>query len=190
MASKIATKQEILQVRTALCIAFPKTFAAKGGVKKPLKIGIRQDLMSVAREQFPGLSRRLIDACIRDYCGGHNYLKALRKGASRIDLNGAFSGFVTADEQNHADQALRTLKALKKKGQAKKEARRKAKEAERMSRPEKLRKLKEDLSYALHHQQEAEIRYDDYYTSGRKAKADAEILALRQQIAELERMAA
>lgn len=191
MASRRAQPQEIKQVRTALSLAFPNCFAAKGGKKKPLKIGIRADFMTEARAAFPALSRRLIDACLRDYCCGQNYLKCTVKGATRVDLHGNFAGFVTDDEAKHALEML--ARAAKAKA-ARKTVKRPDIGAQAvgviadalLSRAERLMKLREDLARLREWQKRDEMSDSFYFTSGRKAQDEAKIRDVVDQIAKLE----
>lgn len=192
MARKRATQQEILQVRAAMHIAFPACFAPKGGKKKPLKIGIRQDLMAQAREHFPSMSRRLIDNFLVDYCGGHNYLKIVTKGAARIDLTGGFSGFVTEEEARYASDKLRQIKLLK-------EKRRKPRRnpdigmqqagvatEQSLSRAERLMKLRADLTRLETAQYAASMSDNFYVSSGRKRRDDDEIRTVKALIGAME----
>lgn len=192
MARKQATQQEILQVRAAMHIAFPACFAPKGGKKKPLKIGIRQDLMAQAREHFPSMSRRLIDNFLVDYCGGHNYLKAVTKGAARIDLSGSFSGFVSDEEAKFAASRLRELKERKSKAKAKRRNPDIGMQqigiagAQVLSRAERLMKLRADLKRLETAQYAASMSDNFYVSSGRKREDDAQIRSVRAEIASLE----
>jgi sRNA-binding protein len=192
MSRKRATQQEILQVRAAMHLAFPACFAPKGGKKKPLKIGIRQDLMVQAREQFPTMSRRLIDNFLADYCGGHNYLKAVTKGAARVDLAGGFAGFVTQEESRYAAEKLRQIKVLKDKCRKAHlnpdiGMQQVAVAAEQsLSRAERLMKLRADL-VRLETAQMASSMSDNFYvSSGRKRSDDAQIRSVKAEIASLE----
>lgn len=178
MAKKRATSQEILQVRAAMHIAFPACFAPKGGKKKPLKIGIRQDLMVQARELFPAMSRRLIDNFLSDYCRGHNYLKAMVKGAVRVDLDGGFAGFVSASDAIYSKDKLASMKSG---GTVE------GKAADEPTSPaERLAQLRKELQEEFAHQKLREMGDDWYYTNGSKQKDDAIIASLQRQIRELE----
>jgi len=189
--SKIkASKSEIQQVRTALSLAFPECFAPKGAKKRPLKIGIRSDVMAEARALFPSLSRRLIDAFLRDYCGGHNYLKCVVKGASRVDLRGNFAGFVTADEAAHAVE----VQKRRREAEAKRKSSRPSSGNQSIGsvasavvdRAQRLMKLREERERLIEWQKNSEIADSWYCTSGRKAKEDAEIAELNASISALE----
>lgn len=191
MSKSKATKPEIAQVRTALSLAFPDCFAAKGGKKKPLKIGIRADVMTEARAAFPALSRRLIDACLRDYCGGQNYLKCTVKGATRVDLHGNFAGFVTNDEAKHA---LEMLDRAAKAKAARKTMKRPDIGAQAvgviadavLSRAERLMNLRADLARLETAQYAASMSDNWYFSSGRKDRDDAQIRAVADEIKTLE----
>lgn len=190
MASKRATEQEILQVRIAMNIAFPDCFAAKGGIKKPLKVGIKDDLLAEARAHFPALSRRLIMAFLRDYCGGHNYFTSFKTGAVRVDLQGNFSAFVSADDLAYAKAQLAALKAKRSK------PKRKNPNAgfqqigtvanAVVDRAQRLMQLREQLKVLQVEQTYGEMGDDFYYSSGRKAKSDAEISRIKDEIRKLE----
>lgn len=190
MASKRATQQEILQVRIAMNIAFPDCFAAKGGIKKPLKVGIKDDLLAEARALFPALSRRLILAFLRDYCGGHNYLTSFKPGAVRVDLQGNFSAFISAQDVAFARAQLAAVKSKKQKPKRKNpdigfqklgDA-----VAAGLDRTQRLMKLRAELKRMQVEQTYAEMGSDSYYTSGGKAKSDAEISRIKDEIRKLE----
>jgi len=170
-------QQEILQVRAAVVLQFPNCFVPKGAPKRPLKIGIVKDLLAAGREAFPGLSVRLIKAFLADYCGGPNYHKAIVKGAIRVDLNGSFAGIVDAPSAAFSHRRLTEIKARA-------EARRKRVATARMSPLERKRADLERLERA---QFAAERSDNFYYTSGRKAKDDAEIMKLKAELDEIER---
>lgn len=173
-------------------LAFPACFAPKGGKKKPLKIGIRQDLMVQARETFPSMSRRLIDNFLADYCGGHNYLKVITKGAARIDLTGGFSGFVTEEEARYAAEKLRQIKLLKNKRKAPRRnpdiGMQQAGVAveQSLSRADRLMKLRDDLARLETAQYAASMSDNFYVSSGRKRRDDNEIRTVKALIDAME----
>ncbi|KQW30794.1 hypothetical protein ASE36_00375 [Rhizobium sp. Root274] len=193
MSKNKASKPEIQQVRAALSLAFPECIARKSGKKKPLKIGIRQDLMAAARDHFPTLSRRLIDAFLRDYCGGPNYLKSVIKGAVRVNLQGSFAGFVSADEALFAHECLRRINVREAQIKAKRknpdigmqQASLAADQA--LSRAEVLMRLRAELKRLQSGQEQSAMSDDSYFTSGRKRMRDNEIEAVRAQIKKVER---
>jgi ProP effector len=69
---------------------FPKTFFVYENHRRPLKIGIRQDLVALGI-----LSRTAIKAALRAYCSNRVYRSRLLAGAVRIGLNGESAGTVT-----------------------------------------------------------------------------------------------
>ena len=169
-------QQEILQVRAAVVHEFPNCFVPKGAPKRPLKIGIVKDLLAAGREAFPDLSVRLIKAFLTDYCGGPNYHKAMVKGAVRVDLNGSFAGIVDDSAARFARDRIASIN-----GEL---AARKARRA--LTRLTPLQRKRADLERLERAQFAAERSDNFYFSSGRKAKDDAEIRKVRAELAELE----
>jgi len=97
-----ATKAEIDQIRAICVLMFPNCFVLKGYLKRPLKIGIYDDLRAALKPTFPGISRTRLQAFLADYTGGLRYLHQVREGRERIDLYGNVVGVVTAHEAEHA----------------------------------------------------------------------------------------
>lgn len=194
MASRRATKQEILQVRTALAIAYPACFAKKGEKKKPLKIGIKDDVMASAREIFPGLSRRLIAATIRDYCTGANYLRCLVAGAARVDIKGTFAGFVSAEHASHAQKTLADIKSRSVRKAPATKAKRPDIGATSLgtasvsvvSREGRLMSLRQQIAAHEAGMKAAEMSDDFYYTSGRRTKDMVVLASMKAEASALE----
>jgi hypothetical protein len=107
------SKQEMLQLRSAFVIFYPSCFVASGAPKRPLKIGIKQDMLARARQEFPGLGHRHIRSFLTDYTSGKHYFECCREGVARVDLDGAFSGFVTRQDAEFADRCLLLIKQRK-----------------------------------------------------------------------------
>ena len=81
-----------------------------GAPKKPLKVGIREDIFSRLRSQFDGRRlMRMLKWALPDYCGGPTYLRALTEGTDRVDLEGNPCGVVTKGEAEHALKRLSLL---------------------------------------------------------------------------------
>ena len=82
---------------------YPRCFAVLGHKRRPLKIGIFEDLLAAmngsATSKDVGLA-----LCI--YTSNRGYIGALRAGAPRINLAGEAVGIVTAKEAEHAQQRL------------------------------------------------------------------------------------
>jgi ProP effector len=70
------------------------------GPRKPLKIGIEDDLA------LRGTSRGVIQRGLDRYCSNSRYRVALQEGAARVGLAGQPAGVVTADEAADARQQL------------------------------------------------------------------------------------
>jgi len=96
-----------LIVRAILCDRFPAAFCAKGKPKKPLKIGIRHDLVALC----PDLKKGEIGRALQDYTRGPTYLRAMTAGAFRVDLEGQPAGAVTAAEAETAAKMLEPILA-------------------------------------------------------------------------------
>lgn len=97
------------KTRAVLTAAFPKAFLPKGYIKKPLKIGIFQDIVNLGSE----ISKKRLRNALRDYTSGPLYLKAMRSGEPRIDLDGFTAGFVTDEHAAHAAKELASINARK-----------------------------------------------------------------------------
>ena len=74
---------------------YPKAFFK--GHTKPLKVGIHQDL--VEREEWPS---KLIRRALANYVNLPRYIKAVREGAERVDLDGQLAGKVDKEAALHA----------------------------------------------------------------------------------------
>ncbi|MBT2787296.1 MULTISPECIES: ProQ/FINO family protein [unclassified Halomonas] len=76
---------------------YPKAFFK--GHTKPLKIGIHQELAE--REEWPN---KLIRRALANYVNLPRYIKAVREGAERVDLDGQSAGKVDKEAALHASQ--------------------------------------------------------------------------------------
>ena len=77
--------------------------AYSGQPKRPLAIGIKHDLIGANT----GLSDDELKHFLRAYTFGPRYLRALKAGASRFDLDGMLCGSVSREEADHAALCLR-----------------------------------------------------------------------------------
>jgi len=84
---------------------FPKCFSIKGPVK-PLKIGIFQDL-AVKLTEDETVSKTRLRQALRHYTSSWRYLKVIKVGASRVDVDGVE---VAEIDEEQANYALKTLK--------------------------------------------------------------------------------
>lgn len=98
--NKFDYQRDINPMRIELAKRFPKCFVLPGAYgggktrKKPLKIGISQDVISLC----PDLNPDLIRVAIADYCSGEKYMKCTIPGKHRVDLQGFPVGIVTESD--------------------------------------------------------------------------------------------
>src|SRR3954452_15070595 len=82
-----------------LAETYPAAIAARNYAPlHPLKIGINQDI----RERCPDVPLRTRDGFLRRYVGHTGYLRLLKPGAVRVDLDGNQAGIVTDDQAQNA----------------------------------------------------------------------------------------
>ncbi len=189
MASNRASQQEIAQVRTALSIAFPDCIAPKGGEKKPLKIGIKKDLLALARAAYPDISSRLICAFLREYTSGFQYLAAVKKGAVRVDAHGNFSGFVTADEDEYSKSLIsKKRRGRKPRASSTPEAKSigDATSAIVLKASTALSRAKDELAVLEAAHMNGQMSDDFYYSNGRYEQNEQKIRNLKKEITDLE----
>ncbi len=92
---------------------FPRTFMP--GQPQPLKIGIHEELL-----EAEGGDPKKIRRALAGYVKVPRYLRCLKAGAVRLDLQGANAGFVTQQEAEHAQQQLDAWEEQKKQKEARK----------------------------------------------------------------------
>jgi sRNA-binding protein len=102
-------RAENIATREILCVAFPHTFFPKGAAKRPLKIGIFKDIRAKGHE----VPYRTLKRALHDYCSGPLYLKAMKAGEPRLDLDGYTAGFVSEEHATHAAKQLAEINARK-----------------------------------------------------------------------------
>ena len=82
---------------------FPLCFVPRGTNKKPLAIGIREQVIARCSD----LSPDDIALALRDYTRGlHHYRSQLFFGAGRVDLDGKPCGSVSREDAEHAGNLL------------------------------------------------------------------------------------
>src|SRR5262245_58633476 len=89
---------------------YPKCFSVYEGRRRPLKIGIHNDILAAVDGAITPLE---LGKALGIYCSNRAYLGHTRKGAWRLDLDGKPAGTVTADEEAHAKATLAGIKAKK-----------------------------------------------------------------------------
>lgn len=96
---------------------FPLCFKAEGETK-PLKIGLFQDLAERLADGSK-ISKTQLRVALRRYTSSWRYLKCIKPGVQRVDLEGNPCGEL---EQEHIEHAQATLKASQEKAKAKRQA--------------------------------------------------------------------
>ena len=98
---------KIKRVTGDLLAAFPQAFSTEPRHVKPLAIGIRQHIYARC-----ALSHRVVGEALWRYTKCEAYLRTIIEGAVRVDLDGAASGTVTAQEAAHAAERITTGPAV------------------------------------------------------------------------------
>ncbi|GIU13628.1 RNA chaperone ProQ [Shewanella glacialipiscicola] len=96
---------------------FPLCFIAEGETK-PLKIGLFQDLAERLADDSK-VSKTQLRVALRRYTSSWRYLKSVKAGAQRVNLDGEPCGEL---EQEHIDHAQAMLKESQEKAKAKRAA--------------------------------------------------------------------
>jgi ProP effector len=101
---------EIKRISTKDIIAyltekFPECFSVKGQVK-PLKVGIFQDLSEKLAEDETVSKTRLRQA-LRHYTSSWRYLKAIKVGTFRVDIDGKDVAKIDEEQANYASKTLK-----------------------------------------------------------------------------------
>ncbi len=96
---------------------FPLCFIAEGETK-PLKIGLFQDLAERLADDSK-VSKTQLRVALRRYTSSWRYLKSVKAGAQRVDLDGQACGEL---EQEHIEHAQAMLKESQDKAKAKRAA--------------------------------------------------------------------
>jgi len=98
---RISTKDII----SYLTEKFPECFSVKGQVK-PLKVGIFQDLSEKLTNDETVSKTRLRQA-LRHYTSSWRYLKAIKLGTYRVDIDGNNVAKIDEDQANYASKTLK-----------------------------------------------------------------------------------
>jgi ProP effector len=89
---------------------WPQAFSLYERRRRPLKLGIRQDIEIAAAG---AITVEELKAALRSYTQNIGYLLGCKEGAARIGLNGEPAGRVTADEAAHAASLLAYKRSIK-----------------------------------------------------------------------------
>lgn len=88
---------------------FPSCFTVVGDAL-PLKIGIFEDLA----ERLEGdekVSKTRLRTALRQYTNSWRYLRVIKTGAKRVDLDGAEAGIIEEEHESHSQETLDISKA-------------------------------------------------------------------------------
>ncbi|OIQ48675.1 MAG: RNA chaperone ProQ [Gammaproteobacteria bacterium MedPE] len=120
-----------------LAETFPACFSVKGEAK-PLKIGLFQELSERLAED-ERVSKTQLRGAIRHYTTSWRYLRCIKSGAKRVDLDG-----VEGDEleQEHIDHAAQTLAQSQEKAKQR-DAAKKAANPEKAKKPKPAARAKQ-----------------------------------------------
>jgi ProP effector len=102
----MSAQHAVSTIITWLAERFPNCFSIYAGRRRPLKIGIRDDIIAAVGDA--GAPDKL-RAALRRYTRNEIYLSKLRASALRIDLNGQLAGAVTAEEAKIAKAWVRAM---------------------------------------------------------------------------------
>lgn len=94
-------KEHIIPMRVMLAVVFPKVFVpvrTPDRKKKPLAIGIHDQIL----RQLPWLDPHLLTVTLHDYVTRHSYLKQIKGGGARFNLDGSYAGIITDNDEVYA----------------------------------------------------------------------------------------
>jgi ProP effector len=101
--SKPQRIEQACNVIEALAERWPRCFALLEQHRRPLKNGIRADILAAGHGV---VTADEIKFALRHYCGSVTYLQACVGGADRINLDGEVAGRVSPDEARFAAEVL------------------------------------------------------------------------------------
>jgi ProP effector len=104
---KITNTKEVIAY---LAEKFPQCFSLEGEAQ-PLKIGIFEDL-ATRLENDETVSKTRLRTALRHYTNSWRYLRSVKVGVKRVDLDGAEAGIIEEEHQQHAEQTLAESKAV------------------------------------------------------------------------------
>ncbi|WP_169306998.1 RNA chaperone ProQ [Ferrimonas sediminicola] len=106
MTTENQTKlSDIKAVIAFLCEKFPNCFSQEGDAK-PLKIGLFQELAENLADD-ERVSKTQLRQALRRYTNSWRYLRSIKEGVQRVDLEGNACGEIDAQHVEHAQQALK-----------------------------------------------------------------------------------
>lgn len=105
-SAKFSTSKEVIAY---LAEQFPACFTLEGDAR-PLKIGIFEDLAARLADD-ENVSKTRIRSALRLYTSSWRYLRSVKAGIQRVDLDGADAGLVESDHESHAVEQLQASQA-------------------------------------------------------------------------------
>jgi sRNA-binding protein len=95
--------KENLEILMMLAARWPSAFAVLESDRRPLKLGIRNEIAAALGTDTPPRLRQVLAW----YCNGPSYLRHCVPGATRCDLDGKPAGEVTSDDAANARYKLK-----------------------------------------------------------------------------------
>ena len=174
METKALTTKEIIAL---LSSKFPLCFSVEGQAK-PLKVGIFQEIAEQLTEE-DNVSKTRLRQVLRHYTSSWRYLKSIKVGASRIDLNGES---VAEIDQEQADHAKNTLKESQEKfghkdqkGKAKKDNASHTDAKSKAKKAQKFQNIKSTKSAKATNKPAKEIKLEQVNPSAVKVGANVKV---------------
>jgi ProP effector len=99
-------RTDVNAVIRTLAERWPNTFFPEAKKRKPLKVGIFDDLKAAA----PDVNRKMLRLALRMYTSSGTYLFACSKGHKRIDLNGNEVEEISEKDKARAREILEVKK--------------------------------------------------------------------------------
>ena len=118
--AKLSTSKEVIAY---LAEQFPGCFTLEGDAR-PLKIGIFDELAKRLADD-ENVSKTRLRSALRQYTNSWRYLRGVKAGIQRVDLDGVDAGAVEAEHEQHAQEQLQASQAKAKEKQAQRAAERK-----------------------------------------------------------------
>lgn len=104
--SKTTSIKDVHATIALLTATGPNAFSIQFAGRRPLMVGIDKDILAVAEG---AITKEELGAALRVYCSHKSYVKKLREGAQRIDLNGDPAGVVTAAQAANARRQIERM---------------------------------------------------------------------------------
>jgi len=112
--------QRFSKVQTVLRGLYPEAF--KDRERRPLKVGIRSDILADPAFLASGISEQDLKYFFHWYAYSPYYIEALARGGFRIGLDGQPVGEIAPEARASAKQMVRAIRAKKRAAAAKKRA--------------------------------------------------------------------